>query len=196
MDTRIVQFFSRSATKDDLGINFGNWRNYLSNFQEPSGRTLIIPDPIINKDTADSDIIYRHYYTVEHYFQACKYLLATENPEFFLNFNMHGNIDRNPIIAKRTGSKTYMKKYGFSLNTALWNSYKDLVMETALRSRFNTDPLFKKILIKTLDNNLYLLHFERSSSKSYWGGAVNKTSGCVKGFNKLGQILMDIRIGS
>ena len=86
MDTRIVQFFSRSATKDDLGINFGNWRNYLSNFQEPSGRTLIIPDPTINKDTADSNIIYRHYYTVEHYFQACKYLLATENPEFFLNF--------------------------------------------------------------------------------------------------------------
>tara|TARA_B110000908_G_scaffold163832_1_gene210944 strand:- start:602 stop:1183 length:582 start_codon:yes stop_codon:yes gene_type:complete len=190
MKPSIKQFYSKSAKKDDLGLDYDDWRKYLSNFTNPAVDGILIPDPL---PSATGEYVLRYYHTVEHYFQGAKYLMATNQPEHFLNFNSSGTIDNDPRIAKQAGSRKAMRALHTTLDIAAWNSVKNTIMETAIQSRVEQDELFRTILLETRTRNIYLLHFERSGANSYWGGSLNKQTVTVKGLNILGGIIMKIR---
>ena len=95
--------------------------------------------------------------------------------------------------AKLAGSKTGFRRVGARLNVPKWNQQRDKYVARALRARARQDEQFRNILLETKRRNLYLLHFDRSGKRSYWGGSVNKTTGQVQGTNQLGKLLMILR---
>ena len=74
-----------------------------------------------------------------------------------------------------------------------WNKNRNQIIYKALVKRSKVDNTFRDILINTYHENYYLLHFERSGKKSYWGGSIEKDTGNLVGENKLGIMLMMIR---
>ena len=64
-------------------------------------------------------------------------------------------------------------------------------MQTALEARWAQDELFRRVLEST--RGLHLLHFERASARSFWGGALDKQTGEIKGVNRLGELMMALR---
>lgn len=170
---KILQFYSKSKDVQDLGSNIpANWRKVLSNFY---------PSPI--------NIDGKKYDSIEHYFHAAK-AMCSNKPEMAENFISGGSIGPNPLDAKRAGGKGAYTKTGALLNINKWNKVRDEVTRKAVLSRYNSDPTYKKIIDRINQKNIYLLHFERTGPKSYWGGSYK--DGQIRGENKLGQIIMEL----
>jgi len=124
----------------------------------------------------------RTYPTVEHAFQAAKYLLASSRPDLESSIRLNGG---DPVAAKRMGSRAGMKAVNAVLDVALWNSISDDVM-TELITEKAKNPIVRSILQKCRDNGIRLYHFSRSDLR--WGCHINPP----KGQNRLGTIYMQV----
>lgn len=109
------------------------------------------------------------YPTVEHAFQAAKTTDPTE---------------RAKILAAKTAAEA--KKIGKTVTLRKnWNQMREEVMEKALRAKFEQNPELKKKLIDTGDVDL----IEGNDwGDTFWGQVDGK------GENKLGKLLMKIRL--
>jgi hypothetical protein len=62
-----------------------------------------------------------------------------------------------------------MKGRGVALNGSAWNVDKVASMVACVDARISVDPDFRAQLIKVHEDNIFLLHFERSGARSFWG---------------------------
>jgi ribA/ribD-fused uncharacterized protein len=170
-----LQFYSKSKDAADLGPTIpAHWRKILSNFWP-----------------ADVEFEGKTFPSVEHFFQASKYLCSTR-PELFEHFCRGGRWgSSSPAEAKSKGSKKGFKAYKADLDVAQWEGSKVERMTAFLKARYEQDDVFRAILQACHDKGAYLLHFERSGAKAYWGGSVGP-DGDVRGTNKLGTIMMGL----
>ena len=164
----ILQFYSRSAPKDDLGLGIPEWRKMLSNFSPVPGGV-----PVGG----------RRFPSVEHAFQAAKFE-HTDRPDLMEKFTCAGSMTAEE--AKKAGGRKGMTKDGAALRTDEWARECDQVMKDALEARFDVDPEFRRILEAVADSGATLLHFERGGG--YWGGKVK--DGQIVGENMLGKMMM------
>jgi ribA/ribD-fused uncharacterized protein len=112
----------------------------------------------------------RWYPTVEHYFQAMKFL-GVDHAEKI-------RLAANPMLAKQLGN---------SRNVPLrqdWEAVKIDVMRAAVRKKFATHPAIAALLLDTGDEEL----IEAAPSDYFWGCGKNGS-----GQNWLGKILMEVR---
>ena len=171
----VAQFFSHSKDSDDIGAG-ADWRKYLSNFA---------PVPV----EVDGEV----FPSAEHAFQAAKYKCSTA-PDLARAFLRGGAVGAlAPVEAKRAGGKGGMKLRGAVLDQKAWLAKRDATMRKILEARARSDARFRAILSRTDELNIYLLHFERQGAKAYWGGCGGTGSDPVKGANRLGELMMDVR---
>eukprot|EP00940_MAST-03C_sp_MAST-3C-sp2_P000179 g179.t1 len=170
-------FFSKSKMSKESFLP-SDWRNKLSNFSE-----------------CRLSLLGRTYRSVEHGFQAAKYLLFSEPRANAIRFaKIFESPDLTSSDAKRKGGRAHMEKLGIALDISRWNRHRRDVMLALLRSRWHADESFRSILIETHRQRLQLVHFERSGARSFWGGCVAKDgSSTIKGRNELGNMLMRLR---
>lgn len=180
VDGPVLQFYSKSKDVDDLHLKIPNWRKILSNF-------YMHPIRITYEDGIE-----RTYPSVEHAFQAAKYLFASKCTEMASDFEVGGTI-KTSLEAKSAGGRAGMTKRGCVLDASLWASHSDKIMRDLLHARWEQDETFRTILMAT--KGTYLAHFERTGTKSYWGSTVKSTGpnkNEVNGTNKLGVMMMDL----
>lgn len=112
----------------------------------------------------------KNWPTVEHYFQAQKFI-NTHHEEEIRNL-------KTPMEARNSGqdrSKPLRED---------WDRVKDNIMRKAVFAKFSQHDNLKKLLLSTQDAFL----IEHTKNDSYWGDGRNG-----KGRNMLGQILMEVR---
>lgn len=135
----------------------------------------------------------RKYNSVEHGFQAMKYIIS-ERDDIGKLFEIGGKYSELSCKeVKKIGSRIGFKNNGCTLDNLLWNIKRVEVMEDLIKARYLTDEKFRNIISK-YDN---LLHFERSGKKSFWGGSWNRGDERIpdnfKGNNMLGKIIIKIK---
>jgi predicted NAD-dependent protein-ADP-ribosyltransferase YbiA (DUF1768 family) len=208
---KILQFYSRSKIVNAPEIMGGvrNWRQRLSNFWPvkiaPSGITVEDVE-VFNEG--------RVFYSIEQAFHYAKFQFTTkkmtdsEITDPFLHYP--GILTRTIILkqvtddsfakkirpfmveVKKSSGKGQMKKADYTLDVEKWNVARVAVMEHLLLARWVSDDEFRSIL--TGSRGKYLLHFERSGIRSFWGGSLDKTdSQTINGSNKLGKMMMNLR---
>jgi ribA/ribD-fused uncharacterized protein len=112
----------------------------------------------------------RYWPTVEHYFQAQKFI---------------DKAHRERIATARTPKDA--KTLGWDRNLPIrpdWDEIKDEVMLRAVRKKFATHERIRAILLATGDESLV----EKAPSDFYWGCGADGS-----GKNRLGEILMQVR---
>lgn len=119
------------------------------------------------------------YPTAEHAFQGAKYWLATNFPAMEKNFREGGQIGMDPAVAKKTGSKGWMKEQTIVLDVAKWNTVSLAVMKEIIRD-------IQDILRSCHAHGVRLIHFSRWDNM--WGAHVNSDGSIKKGDNRLGNI--------
>jgi predicted NAD-dependent protein-ADP-ribosyltransferase YbiA (DUF1768 family) len=171
---RQLQFYSKSRDVADLGPTIpANWRRILSNFHQVQ---IIVGNNV--------------YPTPEHAFHAAK-ALCSSHPSMAHMFTVGGTIGPQAIDAKRGGGKVTYKQYKAVLDETKWLQMRDTVQKDIIDARLKQDPLFLSILKATVDQNIRLVHFDRSGPRSYWGCTIDKMTGRIQGTNRLGMLLMD-----
>jgi len=206
----ILQFYSKSKSTNDP-VEMGgvrNWRQRLSNFWP----VRISPNPI----TVEGRELFNEglqFSSVEQAFHYAKFRFTIKkmsNDEIIDPLNhFPGDLIKSikpdrvndhtfkeqarPFMVKVKGSsgKGKMKKAGYALDVGAWDVAKVAVMEHLLRARWVSDGEFRSILIAS--QGKYLLHFERTGIKSFWGGSLNKTDQTPQGKNTLGKLMMELR---
>ena len=173
-----VVFFSKSKVSPALAKDLPNtWRRVLSNFHQ-----------------AELCIDERRYASVEHFFQSQKALCSTkpEMAQRFCSDDEHAEaVGSDPADAKRAGSRKSYAIQGAILDQAAWLDARVGAMERALEARWKQQSVFRAVLSST--KGLELLHFERSGTRSFWGGSISKDTGLPQGRNQLGRMLMQLR---
>lgn len=108
--------------------------------------------------------------TVEHYFQAQKFMDKSYQKKI--------RMASTPMLAAQMGRdrKQKIRKD--------WESAKVGIMRTALVAKFSQHPNLEQLLLSTSDSKLV----EHTTNDSYWGDGGNG-----KGKNMLGKLLMQIR---
>lgn len=171
MSTSTLVFHSRSKSEA---------AKYLSNFQK-------LENPIEDEGGC-------FFSSVEAWFQAHK-MRASGNETEAREFEVGGKYGDDPKKAKKQGSRSAFQKLGLKLTPQWDSSLKNTVMQSALKKRFDTDARFKGLLCDFAQKGVYLLHFERSGPKSYWGGFLNKKTGEIEGENALGKMMQALLTG-
>lgn len=179
MNEMNLQFYSKS--KDDLSSSptFDNpniplnWRKHLSNYWE---------QPIKIQGLV--------YPSGEHYFHAMKVKRASNKPDEFLRFTIHGDI-KSPSDAKKAGGKGGFKKMGLMLDFDKWNKVRDDTQREIIEARYRQHPVYKEVMDEAKKKGAVFRHFERSGEKSYWGGHVSKETGEWVGGNRLGILMTE-----
>eukprot|EP00756_Hemistasia_phaeocysticola_P029587 Hpha_TRINITY_DN1623_c0_g1::TRINITY_DN1623_c0_g1_i2::g.48912::m.48912 len=172
----VVQFYSKSKNAGDLGEDVSpDWRRRLSNFW---------PCEIL--------VDGRRYPSVEHAFHAAK-ARCSDRPSVAAAFECGGRVGKDALAAKKAGGRAGFAKAGAVLDVAKWDVERDGATMAALRARLRVDAVFRSILLRTAERGLRLVHFERQGQRSYWGGSVDPSSGEVRGRNRLGEMLMELR---
>ena len=175
----VVQFYSRSANKDNIGCSIPDWRRRLS--------TMYIPDnPII--------IDGKKWNSIEGWFQANKFIYDDGRySEYVEHFTYDGKFS-DPKLSRRAGGKVWSKKYGVILHPN-WEDSKINVMIKGIQSRIEQALDIQKIL-KTIKGKYSLLHYDnpRGRGISYWGGIYKEleddSGKQIMGKNILGKIYM------
>lgn len=108
--------------------------------------------------------------TVEHYFQAHKFLSETYRET--IRKSLSANLAR-----------TLGKTRSYPIQTD-WDSRREMVMRRALRGKFCQNPPLAKLLIST--TGFYLV--EDAPWDSYWGSGPDG-----RGKNRMGHLLMELR---
>ncbi len=188
-----VLFFSKSKLQSALKPGLPeNWLRVLSNFH---------PCPLVIDGMC--------YPTLEHAFHAHK-ALCSSRPEIARMFavavednndnddadkngggNMSCTVGSDPRMAKKHGGRKGFRNLGAVLDVKQWNDRRISVTAKLLEAKWQQDSLFREVLAST--DGMYLLHFERSGAKSFWGGSFSKTTGNIQGENYLGKMLMSLR---
>lgn len=143
--------------------------------------------------------------TVEHAFQASKYLYTEpeRRPDLFKRFAVGQDYGKLPAAkVKSLGGRAAMKRLGVTLDMTRWNQVNRDIMKSLIRLRVKTDKLFREILKKANKDGMRFFHFERSGKRSYWGGffpaeakRVHEPKPAAKHFvgrNELGKILTEV----
>jgi ribA/ribD-fused uncharacterized protein len=108
--------------------------------------------------------------TVEHYFQAMKFVGTPREEQI--------RACRSPMDAKNLGNERV------GLLRGDWESVQDDVMRRAVLAKFQSHPEISQILLSTGEEPI----IEDSRSDYYWGLGATKT-----GKNMLGKILVETR---
>jgi len=126
-----------------------------------------------------------YYPSVEHAFQAQKYLFTTPpSPDTRLEFT---DPKMSAVQAKEMGGKIYMKKLKVALDIEAWNRVSESLMRELIVLKIHQNPIIRDILIYCSKNGIRLFHFSRSDMK--WGCHVDsKTGDIIKGSNLLGRL--------
>jgi hypothetical protein len=208
----ILQFYSKSkitASPETMG-GVRNWRQRLSNFWPVQILPLSIT--VEGKELFNEGLQFASVEQAFHYakFQfAIKKMSDSEKQDWLAHYpailteSIPISFDQvndetfakiiRPFMVQVKGSsgKGKMKKAGYALNVGAWDVARVAVMEHLLRARFGSDDKFRSIL--SASRGKYLLHFERSGRKSFWGGSLNKADQTPQGQNTLGKMMMKLR---
>ena len=125
----------------------------------------------------------RNFPTIENAFQAAKLEYVSGLSDLSEIYKQFENVQ--PAQAKKLGSKSSFKKLGITLDVHNWNINSTRIMTNLIQLRSEVDPLFLSIRRKY--DKIY--HYERSGSKSYWGGYFDKKTKQFVGQNMYGQLL-------
>ena len=87
-----------------------------------------------------------------------------------------------------------MTTVGVTLDSSAWCRVRESVMEEVLSARWQRDEVFREIALEARRQRVELVHFERSSAKSFWGGAV-RPGAVVVGRNRLGRTIARLADG-
>lgn len=109
--------------------------------------------------------------TVEHFYQGQKFI----DPEVRNKIRL----SQSPVLAKEIAWDNKV------IEVPDWNMKKQSVMLTGIQAKFQQHPELKKVLLSTGNRIIY----EYSYNDNYWGD-----SGDKKGQNKLGKLLMEVRL--
>ena len=181
-----IQFFSKSKCATE---------RYLSNFTffgmgipfSSGGELLSFP-------------------TIEHAFQTAKYSTSMSTGDrTSAAFEQLMQTLQNPRTqaadAKTLGGRRSMAAVGFTLVADEWNARSEDIMRQLVRARAGVDDLYAKILRTAALRMIRFYHFERTGSKSVWGGCVPKSMPLLLGLpdysqwqggNLLGKILSEV----
>jgi predicted NAD-dependent protein-ADP-ribosyltransferase YbiA (DUF1768 family) len=173
-EQKTLQFFSMSEDSSDLGPNIpDNWRKVLSNFYP-----------------AQISVKGYDYPTSEHAFHAAKALYSSK-PSMAQDFIVGGSVGPSAWQARRAGGEAAYTRNDAVLYIVQWMHKRDEAQKEITASRIQQDPLFASVLTAVGNQHVELVHFDRSGSKSYWGGVVDTKTGRVHGKNRLGVILTE-----
>ena len=127
------------------------------------------------------------YKSIENAFQAAKIKFSMGNNEDLIRvFNCI--INAEPKESKKFGTATFFKKNNIKLDRKKWNTESVQIMEKLLQTRYDSDVNFKNIV----DKYETFFHYERSGSRSFWGGFFEKSSGNFVGNNMYGKLLKKV----
>ncbi|KAI9590969.1 GTP cyclohydrolase II [Syncephalis fuscata] len=121
--------------------------------------------------SSDIKIDDKHWPTTEHYFQAQK---------FKINSPVFNRIQNAPFARAAFSiarSYDYLKRWD-------WEEKKENIMLTALRAKFQQNPILLRKLLATGNRRLV----EHTYNDKYWGDGGNGS-----GRNRLGELLMFVR---
>ena len=170
MDEEYLVFFSQSKAP---------W-NMLSNFYE-----------------VDIGLPEGTFPSVEHYFQATKFIAEDRN-RFRKGAEFDRHVERKQItavtkgrFAKSAGSKSGSAKHNLTLVADAFEPAKaKRRMKDALLEKFKQEP-FRQVLLNT--GNRPLVHIGMRGSLDYWTGKVDKSTGEIIGENTMAKLLMEVR---
>ena len=160
------------------------------------------PDLKYLSNFANTSLIIKKYcfHTPEHAYHAAKCWMAEDKAlgrACARDFMVGGCVGASPLAAKRAGSKASLQSKGIMLRPE-WDHrehkepLKLVAMRKILEARYEQDAKFREVLATVRARGARLLHFERSGSKSFWGGFVCQTTGQQVGGNQLGELLMEL----
>ena len=166
-----IMFFSKSKNLD---------HRYLSNFQ------VIDKGIVIDENFPFRELHGERFHSIENAFQASKLCCAnfdTESLDIIQTLS--------PSDARKFGSKSNFKKHKKELDITTWNKMSIQVMKKLLKLRYDNDEKFRKTINFAKNNHIKLKHFERTGSKSFWGGFYK--DGEWKGTNMLGELMQELK---
>jgi predicted NAD-dependent protein-ADP-ribosyltransferase YbiA (DUF1768 family) len=169
--------------------------------------------PIKDKDGTE-------YPSVEHYYYAMKFKLASNKPDLGQNlFSQAGSIHqeflRKRITETMNGTRALteareqalvkeerkqvvdvftakeIKKYSVTFDEGKWATVKDEALEYALQERYELDARYRTIIEKIKELGLYLLYDIGTASGSELGGK-RRADKTIDGENKVGKIMMKL----
>jgi ribA/ribD-fused uncharacterized protein len=146
-----------------------------------------------------SSVVYKdvEFKSVEHAFQAAKYLYSNR-PELFAA--IANEEFKDPKKAKTLGGKGAFKERRATLDIDAWNRASVAVMTDLIRSRYQRDALFAKILRLARRQKVALLHYEspfgKRGAEPFWGGYFKTEDNTFYGNNMLGRIMMSIPLST
>lgn len=163
-------FHSRASKKED---------QYLSPFTPTPKPIPMFPlqELVLSKAPRSYETIVAYFPTMEHAFQACKWLYTTtgEHWDQWKRYSIDGDIGRlSASEAKSMSSKSAFKKAGIQLNLQSWNRESLRVMFRVALARYKIDEPFRKMLETYRASNILLLHHEsrKRASDLFWGASV------------------------
>ncbi len=170
--TTIMQFHSKAKLLPADSIFSPTAMRDLSNFSE--------------FDVEYDGFVYR---TVEHAYQALKYLYCSNKPELF-EIVREENQKKDALGAKESGGKGGMAKRGAIFDRdGCWDKKQIEIVTKLVASKIERHPEIRKIVQTAKENNIILVHFSRSDM--IWGAHVSEDGKSIKkGDNHLGNIYM------
>jgi mRNA capping enzyme, catalytic domain/mRNA capping enzyme len=198
----VFQFYSRAALQDKLKIGDKSAARWLA----PNA-----PFPI-----KDGDITYP---SVEHYFAAMMYKLASNKPDLAVSlFARDGSIHQEYVRQRLTetdgGTKplsedrdyemleqeskevkaamkaSTAKKYKAVIDETKWATLKDQSLRDGLAQRWENDARLRRV-VEAVRNQGKILLFYTPGAVTNLGG-IRRDDGTIEGDNKMGQILMSL----
>tara|TARA_B110000027_G_scaffold39016_1_gene43120 strand:+ start:6945 stop:7403 length:459 start_codon:yes stop_codon:yes gene_type:complete len=152
----------------------------LSNFQ------VIDRGIVIDEKFPFHELHGKCFHSIENAFQASKLCCAKFDIE---SLDIIQTL--SPLEARNFGSKLNFKKHKKELDITVWNKMSVQVMKKLLKLRYDNDEKFKKTIEFAKNNQLKLKHFERTGSKSFWGGFYKDCE--WKGTNMLGELMQELK---
>lgn len=178
----------RPARSITVGSKTSNPRNdrrlFYSKSVDPD-RAILSNFALCGKPIVDADG--RRYSTVEHFYQAAKFVHAGDNASA-INFTVDAAEDEQAV--GRAGADAKLAADSAYLVLDGWDGVRDEVMRRAVAARARSDAEFVRALRASCGSQL--LHYEATGAKSYWGGTFTAT-GHFEGRNRLGDLLMELR---
>jgi ribA/ribD-fused uncharacterized protein len=170
--TTIMQFHSKAKLLPADSIFSPTAMRDLSNFSE--------------FDVEYEGFVYR---TIEHAYQALKYLYCSNKPELF-EIVREENQKKDALGAKESGGRKGMEKRGAVFDRdGCWDKKQIEIMTKLVASKIERHPEIRKIVQTAKENNIILVHFSRSDM--IWGAHVTEDGKSIKkGTNHLGNIYM------
>jgi predicted NAD-dependent protein-ADP-ribosyltransferase YbiA (DUF1768 family) len=159
------------------------------------------------------------YPSVEHYYYAMKFKLASNTPdlastilsqagtihqEFQRKLNSyevlkrkitpqeaHEMVKEERKLVLDLFTPKQLKPYGVKFDEGKWTTVKDKVLFEGLKQRYDLDARFRRIEEKAKGLGLYMLYYTGTSSGSELGGK-RKADKTIDGENKVGKMIMEL----